>query len=336
MPAEALGRRLALVPGPLALVGPPRPAFHGLDDWSHTGPVREVTAVSRSRRVRPGPLRQGRCSACAASLAGWHSRSSDATAGLPPRRRVAPRPHVPAAGPHRTQDGPAPPNGGDGVAVRPRPTEAVICSAWGPDADWVRNLHAGPAVQVLLGRESYTPKHRFLSEDERLRCRRSVPQRAPVAAASAQRRTRLGRTSTTTTRSASSPAPTRSWPCDRPPVHRPERCVRVSAPPPHVGIRPDTGPDRHVHPHRQSGTARRRSVTAMTSSSATNSHGCVLAPTARGRLPAPLFPGPRRVPCSAPAWPPRRRSRRRCQGPSACRQSPPAAGGTAPNREVAG
>jgi deazaflavin-dependent oxidoreductase (nitroreductase family) len=44
--------------------------------------------------------------------------------------------------------------------------EAVICSAWGPDADWVRNLHAGPAVQVQLGRESYTPKHRFLSEDE--------------------------------------------------------------------------------------------------------------------------------------------------------------------------
>jgi deazaflavin-dependent oxidoreductase (nitroreductase family) len=44
--------------------------------------------------------------------------------------------------------------------------EAVICSAWGPDADWVRNLRAGPAVQVQLGRESYTPKHRFLAEDE--------------------------------------------------------------------------------------------------------------------------------------------------------------------------
>lgn len=44
--------------------------------------------------------------------------------------------------------------------------EAVICSAWGPDADWVRNLSAGPAVRVQLGRESYTPEHRFLSEDE--------------------------------------------------------------------------------------------------------------------------------------------------------------------------
>jgi deazaflavin-dependent oxidoreductase (nitroreductase family) len=44
--------------------------------------------------------------------------------------------------------------------------EAVICSGWGPDADWVRNLRAGPAVRVQLGRESYTPEHRFLSEDE--------------------------------------------------------------------------------------------------------------------------------------------------------------------------
>ena len=48
----------------------------------------------------------------------------------------------------------------------PNQHEAVICSAWGPDADWVRNLRAGPAVRVQLGRESYTPEHRFLSEDE--------------------------------------------------------------------------------------------------------------------------------------------------------------------------
>lgn len=44
--------------------------------------------------------------------------------------------------------------------------EAVICSGWGPDADWIRNLRAGPAVRVQLGRASYTPEHRFLSEDE--------------------------------------------------------------------------------------------------------------------------------------------------------------------------
>ena len=76
------------------------------------------------------------------------------------------RPHVPSTGPHRTQDGAAALDGRDGVGIRPGTREAVICSGWGPDADWVRNLPAGPAVQVQLGRESYTPQHRFLSEDE--------------------------------------------------------------------------------------------------------------------------------------------------------------------------
>jgi deazaflavin-dependent oxidoreductase (nitroreductase family) len=44
--------------------------------------------------------------------------------------------------------------------------EAVVCAAWGPDTDWVRNLRAGPAVKVQLGRVSFTPEHRFLSDDE--------------------------------------------------------------------------------------------------------------------------------------------------------------------------
>jgi deazaflavin-dependent oxidoreductase (nitroreductase family) len=44
--------------------------------------------------------------------------------------------------------------------------EAVIVAGWGPDTDWVRNLHAGPAVRVRLGRETFVPEHRFLSEDD--------------------------------------------------------------------------------------------------------------------------------------------------------------------------
>lgn len=44
--------------------------------------------------------------------------------------------------------------------------EAVICSAWGQDADWVRNIRAHPAVRVQIGRDSFIPKQRFLSEDE--------------------------------------------------------------------------------------------------------------------------------------------------------------------------
>lgn len=44
--------------------------------------------------------------------------------------------------------------------------EAVICVAWGPGTDWYRNLRAHPATNVKLGRASFTPEQRFLSDDE--------------------------------------------------------------------------------------------------------------------------------------------------------------------------
>ena len=44
--------------------------------------------------------------------------------------------------------------------------EAVICSGWGPTTDWVRNIQARPALDVQIGRESFIPQQRFLSEDE--------------------------------------------------------------------------------------------------------------------------------------------------------------------------
>ena len=59
--------------------------------------------------------------------------------------------------------------------------EAVICAAWGPGTDWVRNLRAGQAAQVRLGRDSFTPQHRFLSDDEAIdvagQFRREHPRR---------------------------------------------------------------------------------------------------------------------------------------------------------------
>ena len=63
--------------------------------------------------------------------------------------------------------------------------EAVIVAGWGPDTDWVRNLRAGPAVRVRLGRETFAPAHRFLSEDEAFdvvaQFRREHPHRVRVA-----------------------------------------------------------------------------------------------------------------------------------------------------------
>jgi deazaflavin-dependent oxidoreductase (nitroreductase family) len=46
--------------------------------------------------------------------------------------------------------------------------EAVICSAWGPQADWIRNLRARPACAVQIGRDSFIPEHHFLTDNEAL------------------------------------------------------------------------------------------------------------------------------------------------------------------------
>lgn len=47
-----------------------------------------------------------------------------------------------------------------------RTREAVICAAWGPETDWVRNLRAAPATEVRIARSRYLPQHRFLTVDE--------------------------------------------------------------------------------------------------------------------------------------------------------------------------
>jgi deazaflavin-dependent oxidoreductase (nitroreductase family) len=57
--------------------------------------------------------------------------------------------------------------------------EVVIFSGWGPSSDWVRNLRARPAIRVELGRESYTPQHRFLSEEESVAVARDFLRRHP-------------------------------------------------------------------------------------------------------------------------------------------------------------
>ena len=44
--------------------------------------------------------------------------------------------------------------------------EAVICSGWGLNTDWIRNIRALPALQIQIGRESYPPEQHFLSGDE--------------------------------------------------------------------------------------------------------------------------------------------------------------------------
>ncbi len=69
----------------------------------------------------------------------------------------------------------------------PSTHEAVVCSAWGPNSDWIRNIRAHPALGIQIGRESYIPEQRFLSEDESVAVatefRRRHPWRLHILAA---------------------------------------------------------------------------------------------------------------------------------------------------------
>ena len=60
--------------------------------------------------------------------------------------------------------------------------EAVICSVWGPNADWVRNLRANPAIRVRIGRASFTPQHRFLTDEEAVAVVQHFRRHHPVRA----------------------------------------------------------------------------------------------------------------------------------------------------------
>ena len=63
--------------------------------------------------------------------------------------------------------------------------EAVICSVWGPNTVWVRNLRAHPALQVQIGRQSFTPQQRFLSEEESFAVAVEFRHRHPCCGSSA-------------------------------------------------------------------------------------------------------------------------------------------------------
>ena len=44
--------------------------------------------------------------------------------------------------------------------------EAVVMSAFGPNADWFRNIEATPGPEVVIGSQCFVAAHRFLGEEE--------------------------------------------------------------------------------------------------------------------------------------------------------------------------
>lgn len=65
------------------------------------------------------------------------------------------------------------------LAYDPDTREAVVFSAWGASTEWIRNLRAHPALQIQIGRQTYVPEQRFLTEDESVAVVREFQRRHP-------------------------------------------------------------------------------------------------------------------------------------------------------------
>jgi len=55
--------------------------------------------------------------------------------------------------------------------------EAVVMSAFGPNADWLRNIETTPNPEVVIGSQSFIAAHRFLDEEEAVRVVTGYEQR---------------------------------------------------------------------------------------------------------------------------------------------------------------
>jgi deazaflavin-dependent oxidoreductase (nitroreductase family) len=55
--------------------------------------------------------------------------------------------------------------------------EAVVMSAFGRNADWLRNIEAAPAPEVVIGSQHFVAAHRFLDEEEAIRVITGYEQR---------------------------------------------------------------------------------------------------------------------------------------------------------------
>ena len=79
------------------------------------------------------------------------------------------------------------------LAYDPETREAVVCSAWGPNTEWIRNLRAHPALQIQIGRESYVPRAAIPLGGRERRCGGGVPAPPSVAETALRGDPRLGR-----------------------------------------------------------------------------------------------------------------------------------------------
>lgn len=55
--------------------------------------------------------------------------------------------------------------------------EAVVMSAFGPNADWLCNIEAMPSPEVVIGSQRFVAVHRFLGDEEAVRVVTGYEQR---------------------------------------------------------------------------------------------------------------------------------------------------------------
>ena len=64
----------------------------------------------------------------------------------------------------------------------PRTGESVVMSGFGRDASWFRNIEAGGAIEVRIGRRRFVPEQRILGSDEAAAALADYERRNRIAA----------------------------------------------------------------------------------------------------------------------------------------------------------
>ncbi len=68
------------------------------------------------------------------------------------------------------------------MEVRKHPSEFVVMSGFGPNADWLRNIQATPGYQIVVGSQHFTAAHRVLPVDEAVPVLASYERRSRLLA----------------------------------------------------------------------------------------------------------------------------------------------------------
>ena len=91
--------------------------------------------------------------------------------------RMAARTPLPSVDPYRRRTGLRRQTVLEVLEYRQQGPEAIVMSAFGPNADWLRNIQARPAAEVIIGSQRFAAVHRFLEANEAVKVLEGYQQR---------------------------------------------------------------------------------------------------------------------------------------------------------------